>query len=96
MLKLTLSFFSGLAVCGLLLFGVQSAIPTRAQTDTDNVSSDNFSLVELLPDIEKIYREALITPLQKAEEKIYDEDIGDFYRTLMERSSLDIYEDGIN
>ena len=94
MLKLTLSFLSGLVVCGLLLFGVQSAIPTLAQTD--DLSSDNFSLVGLLPDIEKIYREALITPLQKAEEKIYDEDIGDFYRTLMERSSLDIYEDGIN
>ena len=88
MLKLTLSFLSGLAVCGLLLFGVQSAIPTRAQTD--DLSSDNFSLVELLPDIEKIYREALITPLQKAEEKIYDEDIADFYQTLMERSALDI------
>jgi len=88
--KLILSFVSGLAVCGLLLFGVQAAIPTLAQTDTDNISSDNFSLVELLPDIEKIYREALITPLQKAEEKIYDEDIADFYQTLMERSALDI------
>lgn len=89
-MKLALSFISGLVVSGLILFGVQSAIPTLAQTNTDNTSSDNFSLVDLLPDIEKIYREALITPLQKAEEKIYDEDIADYYRTLLERSSLDI------
>ncbi len=89
-MKLALSFISGLVVSGLLLFGVQSAMPTLAQTDTDNISSDNFSLADLIPDIEKIYREALITPLQKAEEKIYDEDIADYYRTLMERSALDI------
>ena len=89
-MKLALSFFSGLVVSGLLLFGAQSAIPTLAQTNTDNTDSGNFSLVELLPDIEKIYREALITPLQKADEKIYDEDIADFYHTLLERSSLDI------
>ena len=91
-MKLALSFVSGLVVCGLLLFGVQSAIPTLAQTDTDNVSTDNFSLVELLPDIEKIYREALITPLYKAEAKIYDDDIADFYHTLLERTALNMPE----
>ena len=94
-MKLALSFISGIIVCGLLFFGVQSAIPIRAQTEneTDNLSalSTNLSqsLVELLPDIEKIYREAVTTPLQEAEKKIYDEDLAQFYQTLLERSALD-------
>ena len=90
-MKASLGFFCGMIVCGLLLFGVQSAIPIRAQTENVSGVSENFSqsLVELLPDIEKIYREALTSPLHEAEKKIYDEDIAQFYHTLLERTSLD-------
>ncbi len=86
MVKLMFGFFFGVSICLLLLFGMQAALPIHAQTD--NVSSDNFSLVELLPDIQKIYREALTTPLYKAQEEIYDDDIADFYQTLLERTAL--------
>ena len=89
--KTILSFFSGILVCGLLVFGVQSAIPIKAQTE--NVTSDNFSLVELLPDLERIYREALTMPLQEAKKKIYDEDIAQYYDRLLERTGLDSVEE---
>ena len=94
-MKIIIGFFSGIMVSGLLLLGIQSALPIRAQTDStsDNLSeaSANLSqsLVELLPDIEKIYREALLTPLHEAEKKIYDDDIAQFYHTLLEKSALD-------
>ena len=94
-MKMTLSFISGIIVCGLLFFGVQSALPILAQTEpeSDNLSalSENLtqSLINLLPDIEKIYRDAITTPIQEAEKKIYDDEIADFYQTLIERSSLD-------
>ena len=95
-MKVSLSFFCGMVICGLLLFGVQSAIPIRAQTEDLSESSDNLSqsLVELLPDIEKIYREALAMPFQKARSKIYDEDIADFYDELLDRSIFSGAEDG--
>ena len=93
--KMIIGFFSGLMVSGLLLLGIQSALPIRAQTDdtTANLSeaSANLSqgLADLLPDIEKIYREALLSPLREAEKKIYDEDIAQFYHTLLEKTALD-------
>jgi len=89
--KMALSFVSGLVVCGLLLFGVKSALPIRAETD--NLSQ---SMVELLPDIEKIYRESLTTPFRKAESKIYDEDIAQFYQELLDNSVLYEPEGGAN
>ena len=94
-MKMLLGFFSGIMVCGLILFGMQSAIPTMAQSDA-TLTSDNFSLVELLPDIEKVYREALLSPLDEAGKNIYDEDIAEYYRLLLERSGLDRPDDGTN
>ncbi len=91
-MKTVIIFFSGIIVSGLLLLGVVSAVPIFAQSD--NESSDNFSLVDLLPDLEKIYREALITPLLEAEKKIYDEDIANFYHKLLERTELDTIDNG--
>ena len=95
-MKMLLGFFSGVMVCGLILFGMQWAMPTMAQTDDTTSTSDNLSLVELLPDIEKIYREALLTPLDEAGKGIYDEDVADYYRLLLERSGLDRPDDGTN
>ena len=92
--KITFGFFFGIALSMLLLFGIQTALPIRAQTDNLSLFSDNFSLVHLLPDIEKIYQEALISPLQQAEAKIYDEDIAEFYHQLLERSILSEMDDG--
>lgn len=94
-MKVYMSFLCGVLVSGFLLFGVQTVLPIRAQTSggSDDLSSmsENLSqgLTGLLPDIEKIYREALTAPLQEAKKQIYDEDIAEFYNLLLERSSLD-------
>ena len=85
-MRLFFGFLAGIAASGLLLFTVQTAIPIQAQTDN---TTDNFSLVELLPDIEKIYEDALTLPFNEAKKKIYDEDIAEFYQTLLERTELD-------
>lgn len=97
-MKMVLSFISGLMVCGLILFGVKSAIPIRAETDNLSGSSENFtqSLAELLPDIERIYHESLTAPFKKAGSKIYDEDIAEFYQELLDNSVLYEPDDGAN
>ena len=94
--KITFGFFVGIALSMLLLFGIQTALPIRAQTDNFSLISDNFSLVQLLPDIEKIYQEALTLPFKQAEAKIYDEDIAEFYHQLLERSIFSELDDGTN
>jgi hypothetical protein len=92
------SFIAGLMFCGLLLFGVNTVLPIRAQTDNLSELSENVtqSLVDLLPDIERIYREALTMPFRKAESKIYDEDIAEFYQELLDNSVLAEPGDGTN
>ena len=87
-MKTTVGFFIGITVCGLALLGIQTALPTFAQTPPDENTTDNISFVDMLPDIEKIYREALSMPFIEAEKKISDEDIGAFYRKLMESTGL--------
>jgi len=92
--KTIVGFFSGVIVCGLLLLGLISAIPIQAQVDGSENTTDNFSLVELLPDLEKIYREALMSPLNDAKSKIYDEDVAQYYERLLERTDLNRVEEG--
>lgn len=91
-MKMLVGFFSGITICGLLLLGLVSALPIRAQTQTEdlNEASGNLTqgLINLLPDIEKIYREALTSPLHEAEKKIYDKDIAQFYHQLLEKTAL--------
>jgi len=87
---MAISFISGVIVCSLILFGVKTVIPTQAETDSLSEESENttLGLVNLIPDIEKIYRKALIMPFEKAESKIYDEDIAEFYRELLDKTGL--------
>ena len=54
-----------------------------------NAESEDFELADLLPDIGKIYREALVTPFQEVEPEIYDEDIADYYHKLTQKCGLD-------
>ena len=88
-MRILFGFLSGIIASGLILFGIQAALPIRAQSENDTLTSDNFSLVHLLPDIEKIYQEALTLPLDEAKKEIHDEDIAEFYQLLLERASLD-------
>jgi hypothetical protein len=87
-----ISFIAGIAVCSLIIFGARTAIPTQAAEKTaageTSSSSSSSGLVKLLPDIETIYHDALTMPFIKAESKIYDEDILEFYRDLMEKTGL--------
>ncbi|MFC1942758.1 hypothetical protein ACFLWU_06050, partial [Chloroflexota bacterium] len=76
----------------------KTVIPIRAETDNTSVVSDNLTqyFIDLLPDIEKIYRESLTMPFRKAESKIYDEDIAQFYRELLDNSVFSEPGDGTN
>lgn len=89
-MKMAISFIAGIAVCGLLLFGVRTVLPIRAETDNLTTTSANLTqgLIDLLPDIEQIYRESLTLPFRQAESKIYDEDIAEFYRELLDNTGL--------
>jgi len=88
--KVAISFICGAIVCSLLLIGAKTVLPTQAETDDLSDTSENVtqSFIDLLPDIEKIYRESLIAPFAKAESKIYDEDIAEFYSELLDSTGL--------
>jgi uncharacterized membrane protein YgcG len=87
---MVISFMVGMVVCSLLLFGVRMVLPVQSVTDETGTASENTTngLSKLLPDIEKIYRESLQMPFIKAESKIYDKDIAEYYRALMDKTGL--------
>jgi hypothetical protein len=89
-MKVLISFMAGVMVCGVALFGINTVLPMRAESDNLSSLSENLSngLSDLLPDIEKIYRESLALPFRKAESKIYDEDIAEFYHDLVSDTIL--------
>jgi hypothetical protein len=87
---MVLSFMAGVIICSMIIFGVRMALPTLAGVDESGVPSENATngLLKLLPDFEKIYRDSLQMPFQKAESKIYDKDIAEYYRALMDKTGL--------
>ncbi|MBN1161977.1 MAG: hypothetical protein JXA17_08525 [Dehalococcoidales bacterium] len=89
-MKMAISFICGVVICFLILYGVKPVLPAFAEEAPLPDESENVtqSLVGLITDIEKIYREALTTPFIQAESEIYDEDIADFYHALMEKTGL--------
>ena len=89
-MKTVLSFIAGMVVCSLLFFSVRLVLPVRAITEETGDTSENLSngLLNMLPDIEKIYRDSLQMPFIKAESKIYDKDIAEYYRALMDKTGL--------
>ncbi|OGO31612.1 MAG: hypothetical protein A2Z29_03015 [Chloroflexi bacterium RBG_16_56_11] len=90
MVKMIIGFFAGMAVCGLVFFGAGTILSAYAGTDDSGELSDNATggLTGLLPDIEQIYNQALTLPFKKAESKIYDEDIREFYHELINSTGL--------
>lgn len=89
-MKMVFSFMAGVAVCSLLFLGVRMVLPVQAVSDESDTASENTTngLLKLLPDIEKIYNESLTLPFKKAESKIYDKDIAEYYRALMDKTGL--------
>lgn len=93
-MKMAISFIAGIMVCSLILFGVRTVVPIRAETDNLSEQSENVtqSFIDLLPDIERIYHESLTMPFRQAGNKIYDEDIARYYQELLDNSVF--YEPG--
>lgn len=85
-MKVIASFLTGVLVTGVTM-GMMSAPMLRA--DETAADDGGLDLSSLLPDIERIYREAMLTPFQQAEAQIYDEEIAAYYRRLMENTGLD-------
>lgn len=79
---LKVSILTGV-VGGLLLLLLITGLPIRA---TD---SDNTSLTDLIPDLQKIYREALVTPHQEAAKQIQDPEIARYYNLLLHKVGFD-------
>ena len=98
MRNLAISFILGVTICGLAILGARTVLPIRASTDDLGDQSENVSLglIDLIPDIERIYRESLTAPFRKAESKIYDEDIAEFYGELLDSTGLRGAEEGSN
>ncbi len=91
-MKMVISFICGAVICFLILYGVKPILPAYAEETTPTLTeeSENVtqSLTGLIPDIGKIYREALTSPFIQAESEIYDEDIAAFYHSLMQKTGL--------
>jgi len=89
-MKMLISFICGAVICFLILYGVKPVLPALAEETPPVDESENVtqSLVGLLPDIEKIYRESLTAPFIQAESEITDPDIAAFYHSLMEKTGL--------
>jgi hypothetical protein len=90
MLKTGISFICGAAICCMIVFAVRPVLPAMADESSNGTVSDNNTgfLANLLPDFDKIYRDALAEPFIKAESKIYDPDIADYYHGLMDKTGL--------
>lgn len=88
-MKTAISFVAGMIVCGLMVLGLTTVLPIQAETSLEGESENvTTGLLDLIPDIEKIYRESLTMPFAKAESKIYDPDIAEFYGELLDATGL--------
>ncbi len=78
-MKMMLGFIVGAIFGALILGGLLSPMTASADSAAEG----------MLPDVERIYREALLSPLYEAGQEIEDEQIAKFYQGLLERSGLD-------
>jgi hypothetical protein len=103
-MKVMLGFLVGVIVSLIFTVGLLSSVLMRSGNSSDGVSSSQEAAEEvqsgnitqsqdsttgLLPDIGKIYREALVSPFIEAEKEIHDEDIAQYYHGLLQRCGLD-------
>ena len=79
-----------IVVAGLLLVGLSSVSIQAGADDSVEIQavSDNSVGLEILPDIGRIYRAALVTPLEAVEDEIQDEEIAEFYHRLLQKYDL--------
>jgi hypothetical protein len=89
-MKVALSFICGAVICYLVVIGVKPVLPAMAdEAGSTDVSGNNTGLLSnLMPDFDKIYKDALAEPFIKAESKIQDPEIADYYHGLMNKTGL--------
>ena len=89
-MKMMLAFVGGIVIGGLVLGGLLSPALSLAG------GSGDLGLTEILPDIKRIYYEAVVTPFQEAEQELEDEEIAEFYHLMLQKCGLDKPYSGSN
>lgn len=79
-MKMLIGFVIGAITAGIIVISLYMANPAKADTASDGSTS--------FVDIEKINREALVTPLREAEKTISDKDIASYYHKLLENCGI--------
>lgn len=101
-MKTLISVLSVCFISALIVFGVKPALNANADTTgksvelnvSDDVGSDTNSanstqsILGAITNFDKIYSDALTDPFIKAESKITDPDIAEYYHNLMEKTGL--------
>jgi hypothetical protein len=84
MIKIICGMVAGFLLSCSLFYVAKAVLPASAD------SSDNSTggLAGLLPDFEEIYNQALTMPFKKAESKIYDPEIAEYYHELIQSTGL--------
>jgi hypothetical protein len=89
-MKMLLGFFVGMTVCLLLMLTMNHNTPVVSADDSNaTTSSSSIDVSGLLPDVDKIYRQALGGPYRQVESEITDPDIARYFRTYMDATGLD-------
>ena len=83
MIRIMIGVVAGIILSCSFYFGAQAVLPANGDS-----KDSSGGLAGLLPDIEKIYQQALTMPFQKAESKIYDPDIAEYYHELINSTGL--------
>ena len=91
-MKMISGFFIGVIVCFLLVVSISQYTYEVLAEDNPSTLPDDMDLSSLLPDIGRIYREALGGPYRQVESEITDPDIARYFRKLMDRTGLDKIE----
>jgi hypothetical protein len=89
-------------ICALIIFGVKPGMNANADTAENSVelnvsdeagseagsANNTQGILNSIANFEKIYNDALTEPFIKAESKISDPDIAEYYHGLMEKTGL--------
>ncbi len=87
-MKMVIGFLIGIIVC-LLLVVLVGRFTSSARADDIAAVQPDDSLASLLPDVGKIYREALGGPYRQVGSEITDPEIAQYYRSFMDKTGLD-------
>jgi hypothetical protein len=87
MIKIIGGMVAGIILSCTFLVTAKIVLPVNA-VDDSNSDNSTAGLAELLPNFEEIYTQALTMPFKKAESKIYDPEIAEYYHELIRSTGL--------